>query len=158
MTHGRLFSIPSGLRVGTISLNDGHLRKSRNSRSRTQPILLAPSLPPFTTVLPLHSVLFEHMIWIIDIMTSMVLQPSLGPWPLLDFRNLFYIDGRNPWTISSLQGLYLHAGQHKENKRTETSPFWAESEPTIPMFVLAKTVHALDRAATVIGYDLNHCR
>jgi hypothetical protein len=24
--------------------------------------------------------------------------PSVGPWPLLRFRNLFYTDGRTPWT------------------------------------------------------------
>jgi hypothetical protein len=28
-------------------------------------------------------------------------------------------------------------------------------EPTIPVFERAKTVHALDGAATVIGYDSN---
>jgi hypothetical protein len=28
---------------------------------------------------------------------------------------------------------------------------WVEFEPTIPAFERAKTVHALDRAATVIG-------
>jgi hypothetical protein len=30
--------------------------------------------------------------------TSMVLQPFVGPWPLLLFRDLFYTDGRTPWT------------------------------------------------------------
>jgi hypothetical protein len=24
--------------------------------------------------------------------------PLVGPWPLLQFRNLFYTDGRTPWT------------------------------------------------------------
>jgi hypothetical protein len=36
--------------------------------------------------------------------------------------------------------------------------FWVGSEHTIPAFELVKTVHALDRVATVIGYDLNHRR
>jgi hypothetical protein len=27
----------------------------------------------------------------------MALQPFVGPWPLLQFRNLFYTDGRTPW-------------------------------------------------------------
>jgi hypothetical protein len=31
----------------------------------------------------------------------------------------------------------------------------AEFEPTIPVFQRAKTVHALDRAATVIGEEVN---
>jgi hypothetical protein len=30
--------------------------------------------------------------------SSMALQPSVRPWPLLQFRNLFYTDGRTPWT------------------------------------------------------------
>jgi hypothetical protein len=30
--------------------------------------------------------------------SSMSLQPSVGPWPLLQFRYLFYTDGKTPWT------------------------------------------------------------
>jgi hypothetical protein len=30
-------------------------------------------------------------------------------------------------------------------------------EPTIPVFERAKTVHALDRAVTVIGWYLKYC-
>jgi hypothetical protein len=30
--------------------------------------------------------------------SSMVLQPFVGPWPLLQFRHLFYTDGMTPWT------------------------------------------------------------
>jgi hypothetical protein len=37
---------------------------------------------------PLHS--FIH--------SSVSLQPFVGPWRLLQFRNLFYTDGRTPWT------------------------------------------------------------
>jgi hypothetical protein len=45
---------------------------------------------------------------------SVVLQPFVGPRPLLQFHNLFYTDGRNPWTgISPSQGRYLDTGQHK---------------------------------------------
>jgi hypothetical protein len=53
--------------------------------------------------------------------------------------------------ISPSQGRYLHTGQHKENKRTQTSMPRMGLEPTIPAFERAKTVHALDRAATVIN-------
>jgi hypothetical protein len=35
--------------------------------------------------------------------SSMALQPFVGPWPLLQFRNLF----------TQAVGLYLHSGQHK---------------------------------------------
>jgi hypothetical protein len=50
--------------------------------------------------------------------------------------------------ISLSQGRYLHTGQHKH---TQTSMPQVGFEPTIPVFEWAKTVHALDRAATVIG-------
>jgi hypothetical protein len=30
--------------------------------------------------------------------SSMALQPVVGPWPLLQFRNLFHTVGRTPWT------------------------------------------------------------
>jgi hypothetical protein len=30
--------------------------------------------------------------------SSMALLSFVGPWPLLQFRNLFYTDGRTPWT------------------------------------------------------------
>jgi hypothetical protein len=48
--------------------------------------------------------------------------------------------------ISPSQGRYVHTEQHKQ-----TSMTWVGLEPTIPVFLRAKTVHALDRAATVIG-------
>jgi hypothetical protein len=53
--------------------------------------------------------------------------------------------------ISPSQGRYLHTEHHKHNKRTQTSMFQVGFEPTIPVFERAKTVHALDRAVTVIG-------
>jgi hypothetical protein len=58
--------------------------------------------------------------------------------------------------IGPSQGRYLYTGQHKENKRTETSMPQVEFEPTIPVFEWAKTVHALVRAATVIGKTCNY--
>jgi hypothetical protein len=58
-----------------------------------------------------------------------------GPWPMFQFLNPYTV-GRTPWTgISPSQGGYLHT----------------EFEPTIPAFERTKTVHALYRAATVIG-------
>jgi hypothetical protein len=52
--------------------------------------------------------------------------------------------------ISPSQGRYLHTGQHK-HKRTQILMPRVGFEPTIPAFERAKTVHASDRAATVIG-------
>jgi hypothetical protein len=81
----------------------------------------------------------------------MALQPFVGSWPLFQFIDLFKqsvgLLGRG---ISPSQGSYLHTGQHKQNKRTQTSMPQVGFEPMIPAFEQAKTVHALDRAATVI--------
>jgi hypothetical protein len=78
----------------------------------------------------------------------MALPPFVGPWPLLQFRNLFYTDGRTPWTVDH----YLHTGQHNHRIKTHTDIHALRGfEPTIPAFGRAKTVHALDSVATVIG-------
>jgi hypothetical protein len=37
-------------------------------------------------------------IFLLFIHSSMDLQPFVGPWPLLQFHNLFYTDGRTSWT------------------------------------------------------------
>jgi hypothetical protein len=75
-----------------------------------------------------------------------------GPWPLFRFLNLCTV-GRTPWTGDQpvARPLPTHAGQHKQNKRTQTSMPRMGSEPTIPAFERPKAFHALDRAATVIG-------
>jgi hypothetical protein len=44
-----------------------------------------------------------------------------------------------------------YTGQYTQNKSRQTSTPWVELEPTILVFERAKTVHAIDRAATVIG-------
>jgi hypothetical protein len=44
-----------------------------------------------------------------------------------------------------------HKTTQTRNKRTETRMPRVGFEPTIPVFKRAKTVHALDRAAAVIG-------
>jgi hypothetical protein len=58
--------------------------------------------------------------------------------------------------ISPSQSRYLHIEQHKQNKRTHTSMPRVGFEPTIPVFERAKTVHALDREATVFGFCRNY--
>jgi hypothetical protein len=55
------------------------------------------------------------------------------------------------------QGRYLHTGQHKQNEGTQTSTPQMGFEPTIPVFERAKTIHAVDLAAVVIGpYKITH--
>jgi hypothetical protein len=56
--------------------------------------------------------------------SSMALQLFVGPGPLLQFRNLFYTDGRTPWTSdqSVARPLPTHRTTQTENKRTHRHP------------------------------------
>jgi hypothetical protein len=88
--------------------------------------------------------------------SSAALQPFVGPWPLLQFRNHFYRDGKTPWTSDQpvARPLLTHRTTRTQNKRTQTSMSRVGFEPTIPAFERAMTVHASDFAATVIGFTL----
>jgi hypothetical protein len=66
----------------------------------------------------------------------------------LQFLNLRHSVGPLGRVIIPSQGRYLTQTQ---NKRTQTSMSLVGTEPMIPAFERAKTVHALDRAATVTG-------
>jgi hypothetical protein len=74
-------------------------------------------------------------------------QPSVGPWQLFQSLDLFI------QTVRSLgRGISPSQGTTQtQNKRTQISMPQMRFEPTIPLFERAKTVHALDRAATVTG-------
>jgi hypothetical protein len=82
----------------------------------------------------------------------MALQPSVWSWPLFSFL-ILYTDSRTPWTGDQLvaRPLPIHKTTQIQNKRTQTSMPLVGFEPTIPVVERAKTVHALDHAATVIG-------
>jgi hypothetical protein len=56
--------------------------------------------------------------------SSMALQFFVGPWPLLQFRNLSYTDGRTPWTSDQLlaRPLPRHRTAQTQNKRTHRYP------------------------------------
>jgi hypothetical protein len=90
----------------------------------------------------------------------MSLYLSVGPWPLLQFRNLYYKVGRTPWTSDHEQpvawSLPTHRTAHTQNKRTHKHPCleWNSKPRSQGSSERAKTVHALDRAATVIGPHL----
>jgi hypothetical protein len=68
-----------------------------------------------------------------------------------------------PWTRDQpvVRPLPTHRTTQTQNKRTQTSMPRVGFEPTAPVFERAKTVHALDRAATVIStrscYDTKFC-
>jgi hypothetical protein len=72
---------------------------------------------------------------------------KLIPLQFLDLRQLIGLLG---WGISPSQGCYLTQTQ---NTRRQTSMPWVGFKLTIPAFKLVKTFHALDHAATVIGYE-----
>jgi hypothetical protein len=85
----------------------------------------------------------------------MALQPFVGPWPFFSFLILYTI-GRTPWTRDQpvARPLPIHRATQRQIKRTQTSMPWVGFKPTIPPFEREKTVHALDRAAIVIGSKL----
>jgi hypothetical protein len=88
----------------------------------------------------------------------MSLEPFLlGLGRFLRFLNLYTV-GRTIWTGDQpvARPLPIHRTTQTQNKRTQyrhSIPL-VGFEPTIPAFERAKTVHALDRAATVIGPHL----
>jgi hypothetical protein len=66
---------------------------------------------------------------------------------------IFYTVSRTPWTGDQPLARPLPANRtaQTQNKRTQTSMPRVGFEPATPVFERAKTFHALDRAATVIG-------
>jgi hypothetical protein len=83
----------------------------------------------------------------------MALPAHSGPRPLIQFRNHFsQTVGLLGRVISPSQGRYLNTGQHKHRINAYTYQTYkprVRFEPTIPASERAKTIHALDRAATV---------
>jgi hypothetical protein len=67
---------------------------------------------------------------------------------------ILYTAGRTPWTGDQPVARPLPTSRKTQiqNKRTQTSMSRVGFEPTIQAFEREKTVHALDRAATVIGH------
>jgi hypothetical protein len=86
------------------------------------------------------------------------LSPSLrlySPWTLAAFFSFLiqYTVGRTPWKGDQpvARPQPTHRTTQTQHKRTQTSMPRVRLEATIPMLKRAKTHHALDRAATVIG-------
>jgi hypothetical protein len=83
--------------------------------------------------------------------TYLWLYSPCGPWPIFQFLNPHRV-GRTSWTGDQpvARPLPTHTTQ-TQNKRIQTSMPWVGFEHTTPVLQRAKTVHALDSAATVIG-------
>jgi hypothetical protein len=80
----------------------------------------------------------------------MALQPSC--WALAVFFSVsWYFTQMSDVPVTRPQPLPTHRTQI-QSKCTQTSMSLVGFEPTIRVFELAKTVHALDRAATVLSY------
>jgi hypothetical protein len=74
-----------------------------------------------------------------------------GPWPLFQFLNP-YIVGRTPWTGDHPVTRQLHTEQRKHRINAHTDIRASSGIRIHDSSVRAvKTVHALDRAAAVIG-------
>jgi hypothetical protein len=90
------------------------------------------------------------------ILSSIYQCMALQSFVLLDLGRFFsflilYTVGRNLWTGDQpvARPLPTHRTAQTQNKCTQASMSWVGFEPTIPAFERAKTVHALDRAATL---------
>jgi hypothetical protein len=74
----------------------------------------------------------------------------LGPGLFFIFLILYTV-GRTPWTENQLVARPLPTCR---TTQTQNKPTHVGFEPTIPAFERAKTVHALDRAGTVISKEV----
>jgi hypothetical protein len=83
----------------------------------------------------------------------MAVQSIVGPWLPFQFLSLYTV-GRTPWTGDQpvARPLPTHRTIQTQNKRTQTSMPRVGFEPTTAVFERARTVHALDGEATVIGH------
>jgi hypothetical protein len=88
----------------------------------------------------------------------MALQPFVGPWPFFFSFFILCTAGRTPWREYQPVARQLppHRTTQTQNKRTQTSMPWVGFKPTIPASERAKTVHASNSAATVIGSFANY--
>jgi hypothetical protein len=85
----------------------------------------------------------------------MALEPFVGPWPLFQFLDLLQSQPNSLDGGSARHKAATRTQNRKiQNERTQTSMSQVGLELTIPVFERAKTVHALDGAATVIGTEI----
>jgi hypothetical protein len=77
---------------------------------------------------PIHLGESNHLSIYLSIYLSMALQLFVGPWPLLQFLDLFTQSvGFLGRVISPLQGRYLHTGQHKHRINAHNTDIYASN-------------------------------
>jgi hypothetical protein len=88
----------------------------------------------------------------------MALQPFVGPWSLLQFRNLFYTDGKTPWTSDQpvLRPLPTHRTIQTQNKRTHTPNIHALSGILTPDPSVRASEDRDRQAEEMLSPNLNH--
>jgi hypothetical protein len=89
---------------------------------------------------------------------SLWLCSSLDPGRFFSFLILYTV-GRTPWTGDQpvVRPLPIYRIAQRQNKRTQTSMPRAGFESTTAVFERVKTIHVLDRAATLMG-SINECK
>jgi hypothetical protein len=105
-TIGQLVAdVPNGL---SLTLHQ-ETKKKKPKRTASQKTVTFVNIERTSDLVWLH--LFIH--------SSMALQPLVGPWPLLHFRNLFYTDGRTSLTSDHpvARPLPTHTTTQTQNKR-----------------------------------------
>jgi hypothetical protein len=125
-----------GPRAGLDAMEERKILHCRVSNPDVQhiPVAITTELSKLPIVILSHSLLLLP-VW------------STGhPW-----NALFQSVGPLGRGISPSQVRHLHRTTQIQNKRRQTSMSWVRFEPTVPAFDRAKTVHALDLAAPVIG-------
>jgi hypothetical protein len=99
-----------------------------------------------------------HGLWSIYLSVCLSMAVQSFRWALAAFHLLILCTaGRTPRTGDRpvARPLPAHRTAQTQNKSRQTSIPWVAFESMIPMFEWAKTVQALDRAATVIGPHYN---
>jgi hypothetical protein len=80
----------------------------------------------------------------------------LGPGSCFSFVTLYTVGRTHTWDQPVVRPLLTHRTELTQNKCTQTSLPRVGFELTTPMFERAKTVLALDRAATVISFKISY--
>jgi hypothetical protein len=86
----------------------------------------------------------------------MAAQLFVGPWPIFQFLDL-YTDSRTPSMVDQpvANRIPTHRTAQTQNKHTQTFMSQVRFKPMITVFEHVKTVHALNRAVTMISNPSN---